>query len=271
MTSPPALFDRKVLWRQRARALDSPDSAWFLHEVAAKQVQERLAEINRQFTNPVIVGWRAEAWTSYLDFSAQCVPDNETLDLKENSADLIIHALGLHWSNDPVGQLIQMNQALKPDGLMIAVMFAGDTLSELRDCLGRAEVDIEGGLSPRIAPMGDLRSLGSLLQRSGFALPVADSQKIDVSYQTGVHLMRDLRAMGETNCLTARRKTVLRHDTFQSCLDLLGASFSDQDGRIATTFELAFLTGWAASPDQQKPLTPGSAKMRLSDALEPPN
>ena len=178
--------------------------------------------------------------------------------------------MSLHWSNDPVGQLIQMRRALRPDGLMIAAMFGGQTLAELRDVLSRAEVEITGGLSPRIAPMGEIRDLGGLLQRDGLTMPVADSERLPVTYTDAVALMHDLRAMGETNILADRRRVGLSKAFLQRILDLYASDYPAEDGRIRATFEIVFLTGWAPSPDQPKALRPGSAKKRLADALAVP-
>jgi SAM-dependent methyltransferase len=267
MQNPPSLFDPDVLCLRRERARSSEASVWFLHQQAARQVSERLQEVNRTFTDPVIVGWKGDLWRKETGLAARCVPDADVLDLQDNSCDLIVHALTLHWSNDPVGQLVQMRRALRPDGLMLAVLFGGQTLSELRMSLAQAEANIEGGLSPRVAPMGELRDLGSLLQRAGYALPVADSVKLQVTYETALHLMKDLQAMAETNVMTERRKTPFRRETLACAIDHYATHFPASGGRVAATFELIFLTGWAPSDQQQKPLRPGSAQTRLADAL----
>ena len=196
---------------------------------------------------------------------AKQVEDTEILALQENSHDLIVHALALHWANDPVGQLVQANRALKPDGLLLAVCFGGETLSELRSALAAAEVATTGGLSPRVAPMGEIRAVGALMQRAGLALPVADSVPLTVSYETPFHLMRDLRAMGETNSLAARHRAPASSRLFQK----MAEEYADADpyGRINATFELLFLTGWSPAETQPKPLRPGSATSRLAEAL----
>lgn len=267
MQPAPALFDQTALQHRHARAVGSDDSTWFLHEIAADHVSERLKEINRTFTAPVIVGWQAKKWAKMLNIDARCIPDTDTLDLPLGQADLIIHALSLHSHNDPVGQLIQMHRGLRPDGLMIAVLFAGETLQELRDAFTHAEALIEGGISPRIAPMADIRGLGALLQRAGFALPVADTILLNTSYQTPLHLMHELRAMGETNVLVERRKTGLRRDTLAAVIDYYNTHNTLEESRIAASFELAFLTGWCPDESQQKPLRPGSAQVSLVDFL----
>jgi SAM-dependent methyltransferase len=266
MQQPPSLFDRSALQAHRARSSGRDAEAWFLHEQAVALVSERLEEVNRTFTNIAVVGWKPEIWDA-LGKDVRHVADDEVLDLSEESCDLIVHALGLHWANDPVGQLVQMRRALKPDGLMIAVFFGGQTLHQLRIALAEAESTIAGGLSPRVAPMGDIRDLGALLQRAGYALPVADHFEFNVSYETPLHLMHDLRAMGETNALTGRRRTVLRRDVLAAALAAYQQHFSDEEGRATATFDMMFLTGWTPSVDQQKPLRPGSAQARLADAL----
>jgi len=191
----------------------------------------------------------------------------ETLPLTEGAFDLVVSTLLLHVANDPVGQLIQMRRALKPDGLMLAALFGGQTLSELRASLAEAEVECEGGLSPRVAPMAEIRDLGGLLQRAGFAMPVADSERLTVTYATPLHLMRELRAMGETNILTARRRQPMRRKTLMRACEIYAEHFGAPDGRVRATFEIVFLTGWAPGPAQPKALRPGSATVRLADAL----
>ncbi len=269
MQAPPDLFDHELLAQRRARAASFGAEGEFLHREIADQVSERLEEINKTFTKAAVIGPRADLWIEMLGNSEfASVKDQETLELDENSLDLVIHGLALHWANDPVGQLIQMRRALKPDGLMIAAMFGGQTLNELRTSLAEAETEVEGGLSPRVAPMGEIRDLGGLIQRAGLALPVADSVTLTVTYETPLHLMRDLRAMGETNVMHARRKTPMRRETLIRAMDIYAEHFAEPDGRIPATFEIVFLTGWAPSETQQKPLRPGSAQTRLADALK---
>lgn len=193
--------------------------------------------------------------------------DDEALDLEPASLDLVIHALGLHWANDPVGQLIQSRRALRPDGLLIAVLFGGETLRELRQALAEAEVSETGGLSPRVAPMAEIRDLGGLMQRAGLALPVADSLRVPVSYPSMLALMRDLRAMGETNVLVERLRRPSRRGMFAAAAVGYAARHGDGEGRIPATFELMVLTGWAPAASQPQPLRPGSATSRLADAL----
>ncbi len=262
MTKPPDLTDREALSRNRRRA--SAEPAMFLQHEALTEVKERLREINRQFTSPAIVTAFPEVWNSFS--AARVVPDDPVLDLTEAAHDLVIHAMGLHWADDPVGQLVQARRALRPDGLFIAVFFGGQTLAELRAVLAEAEVAISGGLSPRVAPMAELREAGGLLQRAGFALPVADSVTRNVTYASALHLMRDLRAMGETNALASRNRRPLGRTVLTEAMRLYQAKFAS-GGRISATFELIFLTGWAPSADQPQPLRPGSAAQRLADAL----
>ena len=257
------LFDRAALLKHRSRA----GGATFLHEAAAAELSERLSEVNRTFTDPVFIGPEAALWADVTGLSGRCIADDAVLDLTEGSADLVVHGLALHWAEDPVGQLVQMRRALRPDGLLVAALFGGETLAELRVALAEAEAAVEGGLSPRVAPMGEIRDLGGLLQRAGVALPVADSMRLTVDYADPLALMRDLRAMGETNAMAGRRRGGLRRAT-------LGHALSGYpkrpDGRIEATFEIVFLTGWAPADNQQQPLRPGSARTRLADALKVP-
>ncbi len=263
MVSPSPLFNTqaRTAFRARAKARGVAD---FIHHEAALQLHERLQDVNKSFTKSAFVGWLPEVWQGFGPDIA--VPDDETLALPEAAFDLVVHGLCLHSANDPVGQLVQMRRALKPDGLMLAALFGGETLHELRHALAQAEAAVEGGLSPRVAPMGDVRDLGGLLQRAGLALPVADATTLTVTYETPLHLMRDLRAMGESNAMTERRGS-LRRETLAKALEIYQAEFALPDGRIPATFEIIFLTGWAPSATQPKPLRPGSATARLAEAL----
>lgn len=267
MKKPPPLTDRDALHRFRARALRFDLPAFFLQEEALFEINERLNEVNRTFTNPAIVTPFPQIWQNLLP-SAKIVSDEDILALETQSFDLIIHAMSLHWANDPVGQMIQCNRALKPDGLFLGVCFGGETLSELRICLAEAEVAISGGLSPRVAPMGEIRELGALLQRAGFAMPVADTVTKTVTYENMLGLVTDLRAMGETNALSQRRKIMAPRQLFTKASEIYTSTFGTEDGRIAATFDLLFLTGWAPDDSQPKPLRPGSASARLADALK---
>ena len=261
MTTPPRLTDRQTLGIHRARA-----SEMFLQNAAADDVQERLLEVNRAFTAPAIVTGFPDFWAARMP-SAKIVEDNEILDLDKNAHDLVIHALSLHWADDPIGQLVQCRRALKSDGLLIATLFAGQTLHELRSALAEAETATLGGLSPRILPMGEIRDLGGLLQRAGFALPVADMMPVNASYETAFHLMRELRAMGESNAMTERLKTATPRSLIAHAAATYQQVFGMEDGRVPATFEIATLTGWAPAENQPQPLRPGSATHSLAQAL----
>jgi len=267
MNDIPKLTDRASLARNRKRAARDP--VLFLHDIASDEIKDRLSLVNRRFTKPAIVTGFSDYWKDVVP-DAVIVDDTETIDLQEGAHDLIVHAMGLHWASDPVGQLIQCRRALKPDGLFLAVMFGGQTLHELRSALAEGESRITGGLSPRVAPMGDIRDLGALLQRAGLALPVADSLPLNTSYQTPFHLMRELRAMGEGNALAGRLRHPTKRAVFDVATQVYNDNFGGEDGRINATFELVFLAGWAPDASQQQPLRPGSATTRLADALQIP-
>lgn len=264
MSAPPPLTDRTALVRNRTRVARDP--ALFLHEDVAAEVQERLTEVNRAFTSPAIVTPFPQVWANVLP-GARIVADDDVLALEKGAHDLVIHALGLHWANDPVGQLVQARLALQPDGMLMAALFGGQTLHELRAVLAEAEAAVTGGLSPRVLPMGEIRDLGGLLQRAGLALPVADSVTRRVSYADAFRLMADLRAMGEASALAARPRRFTRRAVLAEAAARYAAAFGGPDGRILATFDVIFLTGWAAHDSQQKPLRPGSAAARLADAL----
>jgi len=238
----------------------------FAHRLAMADVQERLIEVNRTFTAPAIVTGFPELWQDALP-DAAVTSDQDALDLTPGAHDLVLHAMALHWANDPVGQLVQCRRALAPDGLFIAVFPGGRSLHELRTALAEAESQVTGGLSPRVLPMGEIRELGALMQRAGFALPVADSLTQPVEYRSFAALMADLRAMGETNALTARSRRPLRRAVLTRAEAIYRDSFGTAGGGVLATLDLVFLTGWAPHESQQKPLRPGSARQRLADAL----
>ncbi len=271
MSQPPILTDTIALARQRARARREPDhaGAMFLHRLASSDLQERLIEVNRPFTKPAIVTAFPEIWRDAVS-DARLVEDRETLNLEPGAHDLVIHAMGLHWANDPLGQLVQCRRALRPDGLFLGVLAGGRSLYELRASLAEAETQMTGGLSPRVLPMAEIRDLGALLQRAGFALPVADGSFHTATYASLPALMSDLRAMGETNALAARLKRFTGRRMLARAAGVYATSYGDPDGRIPATFELITLTGWAPHDSQQVPLRPGSAKQRLADALRVP-
>ena len=264
MQDTPLLTDRAALERNRQRAMKSPVT--FLQEIAAADLQDRLQMVNRSFTKPVIVSPFPEQWEDFLP-GVPVISDDEVLNLKPDAHDLVIHALCLHWANDPVGQLIQCRQALQADGLFLGCLFGGQTLSELRASLAEAEAEVSGGLSSRVLPMAEIRDLGSLLQRAGFALPVADSFPLTTSYETPLHLMQELRSMGENSALHTRPRHFSRRSVLTRAVEIYHRQFPEENGRIRASFELIFLTGWAPDPSQQQPLRPGSAAARLADAL----
>lgn len=291
----PDLFESAALARRRDRAmrLGFAGGADFLWREVAAEVAARLGEVLRPFPRAAVIGTGAGAIATALRgragaerlvqldpsplmarAAAEAAPESETvadpcetLPLTPGGFDLAVSALMLHWTNDPVGHLIQLRHALKPDGLMLAALFGGETLHELRAALATAEAEVAGGLSPRVAPMGEIRALGGLLQRAGFAMPVADSFRLTADYASALDLMHDLRAMGETNILAARPRHATRLGVLLRAAKIYATTHARPDGRIPATFEIVFLTGWAPGPDQPKPLRPGSAKMRLADAL----
>lgn len=271
MTDAPILTDRTALARHRARACGLPDhdAAMFLHRLALSDIQERLTEVNRTFTAPAVVSGFPEIWQDLRPDAVQ-VADDEVLDLSPGAHDLVVHAMALHWANDPLGQLVQCRRALRPDGLFIAVLPGGRSLHELRSSLAEAETQVTGGLSPRVVPMGEIRDLGGLMQRAGFALPVADSLQQIVEYGSFPALMADLRASGETNALSGRLRRCSGRAVLATAAAIYAESFSTAAGRLPATVELVFLTGWAPHDSQQQPLRPGSAKARLADALGVP-
>ena len=257
MQAPPLLTDRSALIRNRSRASDT-----FLHDIAQEECLDRLSLVNREFTKPLVIGG-----PNALLPGAVHIEDSDTLEIASDDHDLALHFMSLHWANDPVGQIIQSTRALRPDGLFQAVCLGGQTLHELRACLAQAESEVTGGLSPRIAPMGEIRDLGALLQRAGLALPVADSVSVRTSYTSAFHLMRDLRNFGEANALNARLRRPTKRAVFDRCAEIYAQSFAE-DGKIIATFEFLFLSGWCPSANQPKPLRPGSATARLADALK---
>jgi SAM-dependent methyltransferase len=260
------MTDTTALIRRRARATAQ---GLFLHSAAAEELQDRMDMVNKPFTSTAVVTGFPSFWSAQLP-DALMIPEAETLALEAQSHDLVAHMMGLHWANDPVGQLIQCRRALKPDGLFIAVSFGAATLQELRRALGEAEIAVTGGLSPRIAPLPELRDLGGLLQRAGFALPVADTLTLTAEYRDIWHLMHDLRAMGEANALSARLKAPTRRAVFDTAQKIYAEHFAAPSGRLCASFELQVLTGWAPDASQPQPLRPGSAQQRLADALGTP-
>lgn len=257
--------DRDALIRQRHRAKAA--EADFAHAAAIDEVEYRLGLVNRAFTKPLLVTGHSALWSAAFPWF-EAIEDDETLACSPQAHDLVLHAMSLHWANDIVGQLIQARNALQPDGLFVSCMFGGETLQELRKSLSEAEIQLTGGLSPRVSMAAEVRDLGQLMQRAGFALPVADKITLTASYESIFHLAHDLRRMGETNALALRKRNFEKKEMFRVADEIYKEHFSDETGRIIATFELVFLTGWAPHESQQKPLRPGSATTRLADALK---
>ena len=286
MTDSPVIFDRALIRRRRRRAA-ALGPATFLLDRARDDLVERLSAVLRRFELAVDLGTPTEAVSealSRLDSvgtivktdaippgqhseSLFVVADEETLPFADARLDLVVSALALQFVNDLPGVLVQIRRALRPDGLFLAALLGGDTLTELRQAFAAAESEVEGGASPRVAPFADLRELGALLQRAGFALPVTDVDRVSVRYGSAFALMRDLRRMGATNALIARRRSPLKRATLMRMAEIYAERFSDADGRLRATFDIVWLSGWAPHPDQQQPLKPGSAKARLAEAL----
>ncbi|MBM7067296.1 SAM-dependent methyltransferase [Actibacterium sp. 188UL27-1] len=256
------LTDRPQLKRFRARA-HRAGHADFLHRAVRAELQERLSEVNKTFKDLVVVAGFIDLWRELWP-SAPIILDDDVLDLAVAQYDLVIHAMSLHWADDPVGQLIQSRRALRPDGLFLGSLLGGETLATLRNTLAEAEVALTGGLSPRIAPMAEIRDIGGLMQRAGFAMPVADTLPFTVSYEGLPHLLHDLRAMGEGNALSTRHRQPPPRSLFVKAAELYP---KQSDGRIVAEFEIIFLTGWAPADSQPQPLRPGSAQSRLADVL----
>ncbi|WP_188079297.1 methyltransferase domain-containing protein [Xanthobacter oligotrophicus] len=282
--APHLVFDRPLLRRRLERAARlGPEP--FLLERAAEDMADRLAAVKRQFETAVDLGTPTDALAHALDGHAAVgrlfraaplavgfstpgvVADEEALPFAAGSLDLVVSALSLQSVNDLPGVLAQVRRVLKPDGLFMAALLGGGSLSELRQAFAIAESETTGGLSPRVAPFADVRDLGALLQRAGFALPVTDVDRVVVRYGSPFSLFSDLRRMGAANALLERRRVPLRRATLLRAAEIYGERFADPDGRVRATFEIVFLSGWAPHESQQKPLRPGSAKMRLADAL----
>ncbi|MBT9373147.1 methyltransferase domain-containing protein [Rhizobium sp. CSW-27] len=283
------LFDLPLVTARRERAMARAVAGTdFLLNLAARELSERLAVVERHFDEAVELhgcsGTAARLALStgkighisrYETSNVFAVGDEglgmaalEDVPLAEQSANLILSPLSLHLTNDTPGMLIRIRRALKPDGLFLAAVPGAGTLAELRDVLLAAEAEMLGGASPRVIPFADVRDIGSLLQRAGFALPVIDQENYTVRYDTLFHLMRDLKAMGMANPLIGRSRTPLNRAFFLRAAELYAQRYSDPDGRIRATFSIVYASGWAPHESQQKPLKPGSAKMRLADALK---
>lgn len=292
MNTPPIIFDRALLSRRRGRAAlawTADSTADFLLVRAIDEIGDRLALIQRTFPIAVVLGAQGGLVGRRLRDSGRherivevdsvagmlrsppntrVRADEELLPFNPASIDLIVSPLTLQWANDLPGALVQARLALKPDGLLLAAVIGGESLTELRQAFVAAESEIDDGASPRVAPFADGRDLGSLLQRAGFALPVVDSDRFTVGYAHPLALMHDLRAMGATNVLAERRRVPLRRATLLRACEIYAERFSRPDGRITATFEIITLTAWAPADSQPKPLRPGSATHRLADALK---
>jgi SAM-dependent methyltransferase len=290
-SAPPLLFDRALHRRRLDRAAPRFAEAGFLKARAAADLVDRLEAIMRSFPRAVDLCARDGGFARALDESSarervgllieadlstrmlsgregpRVALDEERLPFAPGSLDLVVSALGLHWTNDLPGVLVQVRRALKPDGLFMGAFLGGSTLIELRTCLFEAEAEVAGGAGPRVSPFAEALDAAALLQRAGFALPVVDSDKAVVRYRDPLRLLADLRAMGETNVLIDRPARPLTREVLGRALQLYMERFSDAEGRVTATFEILTITGWTPHESQQKPLKPGSAKMRLADAL----
>ena len=291
MSGPPRLFDRDLHRLRLDRAAGAYEP--FLKRRAAEDLVARLEAVRRDFPIAVDLGASDGAFAAALagsdaaakigllvetDLSGamlrrrsgvRLVADEERLPFAPASLDLVVSSLALHWTNDLIGALIQVRQALKPDGLFLAAILGGATLTELRQALTEAKLEARGGAGPRVSPFADAYDAAGLLQRAGFALPVADVDRVTVRYDHLLKLIADLRAMGETNVLEGSAGRPLTRAVVARAAQLYAERFASPDGRIIATFEILTLTGWAPHPDQPKPLPRGSAKMRLEDALKP--
>ena len=270
-TTAPLLFDRALL-RQLQRRAQHSGAATFLLDRAVEDMADRLAAVKREFAHAADIWTPGEGLASHLRFNAfaRIAPEDsprETLPLAPESLDLVVSALAFQFVNDLPGVLAQIRRALKPDGLLLAAMIGGDTLTELRQSFAVAEAECEGGVSPRVAPFADLRDVGSLLQRVGLALPVIDVDRVVVRYDDAFALMQDLRRMGATNILVERRRMPTRRATMLRMAQVYRERFADPDGRIRATFDVIWMSGWAPHESQQKPLRPGSAKASLEEAV----
>ena len=296
MVSPaPTVFDRQLVRARRRRAAALASSN-FLVDRVAEDLSDRLAAVLRRFECAVDLGTPTDAVRRALAASGKVgtiiaadaapialpgargcaaagdahlvvVADEEAMPFRDASLDLVVSVLALQFVNDLPGTLIQIRRALKPDGLLLAALAGGDTLIELRQAFAAAEAEIDDGVSPRVAPFSDVRDMGALLQRAGFALPVADVDRITVRYGSPLALMHDLRRMGATNPLVERSRRPLKRATLRRMAEIYAERFSDPDGRIRATFEIVWLSGWVPHDSQQKPLAPGSARQRLADVL----
>ena len=284
----PNIFDRRLIRANLERAAHALPETDFLLRHAAEELVGRLEGISRTFDlaadagayhgvvagllNERFPGTKTISLSPVMALAEACpapraVATEEALPLKDGSLDLVISALSLHLANDLPGALIQIRRALRPDGLFLGALLGGETLIELRQAFMMAETETLGGVSPRVFPTADVRDMGGLLQRAGFALPVVDSERLTVTYPTPLALIRELKAMGGANPLLARSRKLMRRDTLAQAIEIYDNEFKGKDGKVRATFEILYLCGWAPHESQQKPLKPGSAKARLADAL----
>ncbi len=285
------VFNRDVVRQHRDRAAGAIASHDFLLREVAARLLDRLDDVTATFPIALDLGCRAgllaelqddhggieyliESDLSYRMLNkasdtrnALVAADEELLPFAEASLDLVMSNLSLHWINDLPGALTQIRRTLKPDGLFLATMFGGDTLRELRGSLSDAEIAVEGGVSPRVSPFTDIRDAGALLQRTGFSLPVVDTETITVSYSDPLKLLHDLRGMGETNAVVKRRLTATRRETMLTAMQLYRDNYADAEGRVPATFQILYLSGWSPAPTQQKPLKPGQGETSLTKIL----
>ncbi len=279
------VFDRNLVQKNRQRALSKFNDYDFLFKWSKNQLSERLHDVNREFNKALQIGSRC-AFTSSEHIKINEIftcdltnkpftrnaptyvqASDEFLPFAPNSMDLILSNLNLHSVNDLPGALLQIKNCLKPDGLFLASIMGGETLHELRTVLTNIELELTGGISPRVFPFADKKQMGDLLQRAGFALPVVDSEIITVTYDNIFKLLNDLRGMGENNAIIQRNKTPLSKKFFLRVAQEYHDKYAESDGRIVASFEVIFLLGWSPHESQQKPLRPGSAKHRLADIL----
>ncbi len=286
MTDTGIVFDRAAVRRHRDRAAADFARHDFLFQEIADRLGDRLQDVDRRFTSVLDLGGGHGAPIPELDTTTIITGDlseamlrrsgrqrpvalnEEYLPFGVNAFDLAVSTLSLHWVNDLPGALIQIRQALKPDGLFMAAILGGDTLIELRRVLLEADAETTGGTRPHTSPVADVANAGGLLQRAGFALPVVDTDTLTVTYTDMFALMRDLRGMGETNAVAARDQRFMRRDTLFAAAEKYQALYADADGRVPATFQVIWLTGWAPHESQQKAIRPGSATARLADALD---
>jgi SAM-dependent methyltransferase len=268
--SAPVLFDRALLLQRQRRVARASET--FLLDRVVEDLGDRLAAVTRVFNDVADVwtpgGLQAPFTARFGSFAGVPESVREELALAPQSLDLALSLLAFQFVNDLPGLLTQICRALRPDGLLLAAMIGGDTLTELRQSFAAAEAECEGGVSPRVAPFADLRDVGGLLQRAGFALPVTDVDRVVVRYANAFGLMQDIRRMGATNVLVERRRTPTRRATMLRMAEIYGERFADEDGRIRATFDIIWLSGWAPHESQQKPLRPGSAKASLEAAVK---